>query len=70
MKNNAKILIWFIVSLVGFAMYIALYFLVPYVKQFNILKYLIVILGYISILVFPLGCYNFIKEIKNKNQNK
>lgn len=69
MKTSLKMFCWLIASIVGFAMYIVLYFLVPLVREIESMKYWIVIIGYISIIVFPFSFYNLIKEIRRKKQN-
>lgn len=70
MRSTTKIILWSAVTVLGLALYIVMYFLVPYVREIQSMKYLIVIIGYISILIFPFGIFNLIKEIKNNRQNK
>lgn len=47
-------------------MYLLTYFLVPYTVEHEFLQYVIMVIGYIGVIIFPFGFYNFVKEIRNK----
>lgn len=68
MNKKVKNIVFFIITLLGFAMYVMLYFLVPFVDKMPILKYLILFLGYLSIMLFTLGLFNYRKRMKNNNE--
>ena len=65
MNSKVKILIYSLISLVGLLMYFYTYILVPMTLEHEILKYIIMVVGYLSVVVFPIGFYNLIKEIRN-----
>ncbi len=70
MKNTMKLIGWILLTILGFLLYVCLYFLVVYVNKYPFFKHLIVVIGYISIIIFPLGFYNLIKQIRQIMHNK
>lgn len=70
MTKTFKIVIYSIISLIGLVLYFLTYILVPKSLDIANLKYVIMIIGYLSVIVFPIGFYNLINEIrKQKNKN-
>lgn len=69
MSKKMKSIVFLIVTLLGFAIYLTLYFLVPIVDQLPFLKYLILFLGYFSIVLFTIGLFNY-RKITKKNKNE
>mgnify|MGYP006928418308 CR=1 FL=1 len=65
MSKKMKSIIFLIVTLLGFAIYLTSYFLVPIVDQLPFLKYLILFLGYFSIVLFTIGLFNYRKICNN-----
>ena len=66
MNKTLKFIISIIVSVVGLGMYLLTYFLVPYTLEHEFLQYVIMVIGYVGVIIFPFGFYNFVKEIRNK----
>ena len=69
MSKKIISIIFLIVPLLVFAIYLTLYFLVPIVDQLPFLKYLILFLGYFSIVLFTIGLFNY-RKITKKNKNE
>lgn len=70
MNSKAKIILYSLISLIGLLLYLSTYFIVPFTLEYTILKYIVMIVGYLSVIVFPIGFYNLIKEIRKYKSEK
>ena len=71
MNKIYKILIYITVTVISLLMYIMTYLLVPFSLENESLKYIIMVIGYVGVIIFPFGFHNLIKEIRrNKSEIK
>ena len=70
MSRKIKIIVLSILSIVGFSLYILLYFLVPFTNNIQSLKYIIMLIGYLSVIIFPFSFLALFRELRNKRKLK
>lgn len=58
-------------AILGFLMYVSLYFIVAYFNQ-DYIKYIVALIGFAGVIIFPIGFLKFMKEIRKnkKEENK
>lgn len=64
MSKKVKITILVLLSIIGFGLYILLYFLVPLTPKYTSLKYWIMVIGYLSVIIFPFSFLALMKLLR------
>lgn len=70
MTKKIKIILLSVLSLVGFSLYILLYFLVPLTNKYESLIYWIMVIGYLSVIIFPFSFLALMKILMKHNKLK